>query len=241
MWDTFKRRSSGSGLWSGPAISSFNARRHSSFIPQTTHMEPSTRATAASFHDVFGILGVPMMSAFALSSMAMLFTAIIQVYPDEIGNLVLGTQSLDNGDFLMFSQASVWMVAASTTMLMLFVIGYFALIVCMFSFRYPSLLKLISRPPRTASLAHKLTVRLIARTRIIRWLPRATAIQPLEAPKLSVKVKAMALKRVSSVRQRVASQVLFEFTSTEGQYHEYHVSDQAIDTSASFTYMTSAY
>lgn len=197
-------------------------RRNTDFASTAPSAAPPLTYTAG-FYDVFGYLGIPMVTAFTLSAIAMVFSAVVQVYPDEIGNLALQTRSLDHGDFLMFSRPSMWMVATSALTLLLFSMGYVSLLVFMFSFRKRSLIGSISRPPRTASLAHRLFVRCLewCKTRLP-FVKRDAAVchadeqRPNAAP-------SMRLKRLNSTRKQGMSNLVFEFTSIEGLYHEYYV------------------
>lgn len=205
----------------GSSSSAILSRRHS-FVPANEPL-PSVQSMTAGFFDVFGYLGVLMVVAFAFSALAMIFLAFVQLFPDEIGNLILHTQSLDNGDFLMFSQASPWLVALSAAVLLLFSSGYSALIAVMLWFRSPKLLLMVSRPSRTASIGHRILARFLAQSRVMRLIPLLATVRPSDGSPLRRKGQVHMLHRVSTVRRHLASRVIFEFTSIEGQFHEYHV------------------
>lgn len=207
----------------GSSSSAILSHRHSSFVPATKPL-PLDHNFTAGFFDVFGYLGVLMVIAFLLSSLALIFLAFVQIFPDEIGNAILNTQSLDNGDFLMFSQASFWLVAISSTTLLLFSSGYAALIAVMLWFRSPRLLQMVSRPSRTASIGNRVLARFISRSQLMRWVPYLRSVRPSEISAARKADRIHILQRVGTVRRHLASRLIFEFTSIEGQFHEYHVS-----------------
>lgn len=166
-----------------------------------------------------------MVVAFALSAMAMAFTTVVQIYPDEIANMLLQTQALDHGDFLMLSRPSMWIVVTSALMLLFFSSGYVALIAIMFSFRKRSLISSISHPSRTPSLVHRLVVRFIAWCRMrLTFIKLEDVACPTETAPRRRSMSSRVLKRTSSTIKHGMSTFLFEFTSTEGLYHEYYVS-----------------
>lgn len=54
---------------------------------------------AATFNDVFGFLGAPMIIVFVLSAVWTFTLAYIQVHPTEMANSIMNTTHFDNGEF----------------------------------------------------------------------------------------------------------------------------------------------
>ncbi|GMF42603.1 unnamed protein product [Phytophthora lilii] len=91
-------------------------------------------AEVASFHDVFGYLGIPMIVVFVLSAVWTFTLAYIQVHATEMANSVMNTTNFDNGEFWLLPHPEDSIVISSAVMLSLFGIGYTALVVMMLLF-----------------------------------------------------------------------------------------------------------
>ncbi|KAH7488068.1 uncharacterized protein KRP23_2026 [Phytophthora ramorum] len=105
-------------------------------------VEPSTRSTprrsveprpsvtelvvaeVATFYDVFGFLGVPMIIVFVLSALWTFILAYIQVHATKMANSVMNTTNFDNGEFWLLPHPEDTLVVPSVVMLSLFGIGY---------------------------------------------------------------------------------------------------------------------
>ncbi|KAE9035724.1 hypothetical protein PR001_g9182 [Phytophthora rubi] len=88
----------------------------------------------ATFHDVFGFLGVPMIIMFVVSAAWTFMLAAIQVHADTIANAIMGTTEFDDGEFWLLPKPETSLVVASVVMLALFGIGYTALAVTILFF-----------------------------------------------------------------------------------------------------------
>ncbi|KAG6610751.1 uncharacterized protein IUM83_08164 [Phytophthora cinnamomi] len=86
---------------------------------------------AATFYDVFGFLGIPMMIVFILSAIWTFTLAYIQVHPTEMANSVMNTTNFDNGEFWQLPHQDDSIVIASVAMLSLFGTGYAGLVLVM--------------------------------------------------------------------------------------------------------------
>lgn len=91
-------------------------------------------AEVASFHDVFGFLGVPMLLVLSLSALWIFTLAYIQVHANEMANAVMNTTYFDNGEFWLLPRPDDSIVISSTVILVLFGIGYTGLVVVMIFF-----------------------------------------------------------------------------------------------------------
>ncbi|KAL3661502.1 hypothetical protein V7S43_013262 [Phytophthora oleae] len=105
-----------------------------------TSLEPRTSVVelviteVATFHDVFGFLGVPMIIVFALSTVWTFTLAYIQVHATEMANSVMNTTNFDNGEFWLLPHPNEAIVVSSAVLLSLFGIGYAGLIAAMLLF-----------------------------------------------------------------------------------------------------------
>jgi hypothetical protein len=88
----------------------------------------------ATFYDVFGVLGVPMIIMFVVSAAWTFMMAAIQVHADTIANTVMNTTEFDNGEFWLLPKPSSGIVISSVILLSLFGIGYTGLAVVMVFF-----------------------------------------------------------------------------------------------------------
>jgi hypothetical protein len=91
-------------------------------------------AEVATFHDVFGFLGVPMIVVFVMSAIWTFTLAYIQVHATEMANSVMNTTNFDNGEFWLLPRPDDDIVISSAIMLSLFGIGYSGLVVMMLLF-----------------------------------------------------------------------------------------------------------
>ncbi|KAG2844221.1 hypothetical protein PC112_g2298 [Phytophthora cactorum] len=91
-------------------------------------------AEVATFFDVFGLLGVPMIIMFVLSAAWTFMLAVIQVHADEMANIIMNTTDFDNGKFWLLPQPESALIVSSVVLLSLFGIGYAGLAVIMLFF-----------------------------------------------------------------------------------------------------------
>ncbi|ETM01903.1 hypothetical protein L917_01547 [Phytophthora nicotianae] len=91
-------------------------------------------AEVATFFDVFGWLGVPMIIMFILSAAWTFMLAVIQVYADEMANIIMNTTEFDNGKFWLLPQPESELIISSVVLLALFGVGYAGLAVIMIFF-----------------------------------------------------------------------------------------------------------
>ncbi|KAG1706737.1 hypothetical protein DVH05_027590 [Phytophthora capsici] len=91
-------------------------------------------AEVATFHDVFGVLGVPMIIVFLLSAAWTFVLAAIQANADEMANSIMNTTHFDNGEFWLLPKPDPAIIISSVVLLTLFGIGYMALAVTMLFF-----------------------------------------------------------------------------------------------------------
>lgn len=88
----------------------------------------------ATFYDVFGILGVPMIIMFVVSAAWTFMLAAIQVHADSIANTIMNTTEFDDGEFWLLPKPDTSIVVASVVLLACFGIGYTALAVTIIFF-----------------------------------------------------------------------------------------------------------
>ncbi|GMF66270.1 unnamed protein product [Phytophthora lilii] len=91
-------------------------------------------AEVATFYDVFGVLGVPMIIMFVVSAAWTFMMAAIQLHADSIANTIMNTTDFDNGDFWLLPKADSSVIVSAVVLLTLFGIGYTALAVTMIFF-----------------------------------------------------------------------------------------------------------
>ncbi|KAG7400242.1 hypothetical protein PHYBOEH_006580 [Phytophthora boehmeriae] len=114
-------------------------RRHVAADTKTS-IEPNASfaetviAEVASFHDVFGFLGIPMIIVFVLSALWTFALAYIQVHATSMANNIMNTTEFDNGEFWLLPHPNDGIVISSVVMLGLFGIGYSGLVVIMVVF-----------------------------------------------------------------------------------------------------------
>ncbi|EGZ09472.1 hypothetical protein PHYSODRAFT_305001 [Phytophthora sojae] len=95
----------------------------------------------ATFHDVFGILGVPMVIMFLVSAAWTFMLVAIQVHAATIANAVMNTTEFDNGEFWLLPKPETPLVVASAILFTLFGVGYTALAVMIVFFYRAGALK----------------------------------------------------------------------------------------------------
>ncbi|KAJ8574714.1 hypothetical protein ON010_g4498 [Phytophthora cinnamomi] len=88
----------------------------------------------ATFYDVFGFLGTPMIIVFLLSAAWTFMLAAIQVDANFIANAIMNTTHFDNGQFWLLPKPEAEIVISSTVLLLLFGVGYLALAITMVFF-----------------------------------------------------------------------------------------------------------
>lgn len=113
-------------------------RRHSSVMararPSTVH---AVTKVGDSFFDVFGVLGVPMITAFLCSAVLMFGQAYVQVVPSTFANLLMNTSAYDEGEFWhLEQQTDAGTTTAAAVLLAIFGFGYIVLVVYMLFFRH---------------------------------------------------------------------------------------------------------
>ncbi|POM62021.1 hypothetical protein PHPALM_28871 [Phytophthora palmivora] len=91
-------------------------------------------AEVATFHDVFGFLGVPMIVVFLLSAAWTFVLAVIQARADSMANTIMNTTHFDSGEFWLLPKPEAAIIFSSVVLLSLFGIGYTALAVIMIFF-----------------------------------------------------------------------------------------------------------
>ncbi|KAE9210490.1 hypothetical protein PF004_g16178 [Phytophthora fragariae] len=110
----------------------------------------------ATFYDVFGVLGVPMLILFGVSAGWTFMLAAIQVHADTMANTIMKTTEFDNGEFWLLPKADTGIIIAAVVLLTLFGIGYTALAVTMVFFYHAGV-------PKEADLAQSRTVSPVAK------------------------------------------------------------------------------
>ncbi|POM58586.1 Hypothetical protein PHPALM_36748 [Phytophthora palmivora] len=110
-----------------------------------------------SFYEVYGYLGIVMLLAFTLSSLAMIYMAVVQVIPNWTANFLMGTDTLDNGNFLLMTKPSIVIVVTSTLMLSSFACLYISLIVFMLSYNSENTINNLAQAPNPKSLSYRLS------------------------------------------------------------------------------------
>ncbi|KAL3672545.1 hypothetical protein V7S43_001842 [Phytophthora oleae] len=114
--------------------------RVSGLMPRLSGLEPRlsivnvVAAEVATFHDVFGVLGVPMIIVFLLSAAWTFVLAAIQANADAMANSIMNTTHFDNGEFWLLPKPDPAIIISSVVLLSLFGIGYTALAVTMLFF-----------------------------------------------------------------------------------------------------------
>ncbi|CEG40134.1 uncharacterized protein PHALS_10351 [Plasmopara halstedii] len=91
-------------------------------------------AEVATFFDVFGFLGVPMVFMFILSAAWTFMLAVIQVCADDMANIIMNTTDFDNGKFWLLPRPNDAVIYSSTVLLTVFGAGYLGLAIKMLFF-----------------------------------------------------------------------------------------------------------
>ncbi|KAI9983785.1 hypothetical protein PInf_007860 [Phytophthora infestans] len=98
------------------------------------HVVNIVATEAATFYDVFGVLGIPMIITFVVSAAWTFVMAAIQIHADSIANTIMNTTEFDNGEFWLLPKPEKSIVVSSVVLLTIFGIGYTALAVTMMFF-----------------------------------------------------------------------------------------------------------
>ncbi|EEY53986.1 uncharacterized protein PITG_07669 [Phytophthora infestans T30-4] len=98
------------------------------------HVVNIVATEAATFYDVFGVLGIPMIITFVVSAAWTFVMAAIQIHADSIANTIMNTTEFDNGEFWLLPKPEKSIVVSSVVLLTIFGIGYTALTVTMMFF-----------------------------------------------------------------------------------------------------------
>lgn len=160
---------------------------------------------AESFFDVFGVLGIPMIAAFLMSSAALLNQAYIQIYPAKYVNMVMNTADLDDGDFWMMPKSEALPTVVSTVILVFFAGCYQGLILFAVFFRHRALL-------------HQARHQTVSPSKTMQRLAEPAALDPQPG---SVSVA----DRIRSIQRRIAK-AYAQFSSLDGVYNKYYVSSR---------------
>ncbi|KAL3672544.1 hypothetical protein V7S43_001841 [Phytophthora oleae] len=88
----------------------------------------------ATFYDVFGVLGVPMILMFMVSAAWTFMMAAIQVHGDTMANTIMNTTTFDNGEFWLLPKPETSIVVSSVILLSIFGLGYTGLAIMMMFF-----------------------------------------------------------------------------------------------------------
>lgn len=195
----------------------------------------------SAFFDVFGRLGVPTLATLALSALSRFFLALVQVFPTEIVNAAMSTESFDNGEFWLLPYPERAIVVFATGLLVLFGIGYLWLVVLMlFGRRLPfarwSSLSAPTTTPaeavavapaqaqtrRRVELPHRLRMWFVRARDLLRAIRHADLVtEPSRTDSV-----ASTSHRTSSMARRKQSivGVIRETTSHDGKYRQFYVS-----------------
>ncbi|KAH7467392.1 uncharacterized protein KRP23_11716 [Phytophthora ramorum] len=98
-------------------------------------------AEVATFYDVFGFLGIPMVVVFFLSAAWTFTLAVIQANANAMANKIMNTTNFDKGEFWLLPEPEPAIIVSSVVLLALFGIGYTALAINMLFFyrsRHPN-------------------------------------------------------------------------------------------------------
>ncbi|OWZ15486.1 hypothetical protein PHMEG_00010853 [Phytophthora megakarya] len=106
--------------------------------PEALEPRPSivnvVAAEVATFHDVFGFLGVPMIIVFLVSAAWTFVLAAIQAHADMMANEIMNTTNFDSGEFWLLPKPKPAIIISSVVLLTLFGAGYTALAITMIFF-----------------------------------------------------------------------------------------------------------
>ncbi|ETK95046.1 hypothetical protein F441_02073 [Phytophthora nicotianae CJ01A1] len=181
-----------------------------------------------SFYEVYGYLGLVMLLAFTLSLLAMVYMTVVQVIPNWTANFLMGTDTLDNGEFLLMSKPSLTIVVTSSLMLSVFACLYLWLIVFMLSYNSESTVNNLSQAPDPTSLSYRLPQKLLPFLRRLQAQTggeRTATIRNASSRVRSfenLKSFSAKIQRTSSLHSQTASRLILDFTSMEGTYHRYY-------------------
>lgn len=171
------------------------------------------------FYEVYGTLGLVMLLAFTLSFLAMVYMTVAQVMPNWMANFLMGTASLDKGEFLLMSKPSQAIVVTSALMLSVFACLYLWLIVFMLSYNSETTVNNLAQAPNPKSLSYHVMQKLLPLLKRIQAQTRRTPYQTPAAvvttpPKkrsfenLGMKVNRSSLSSSQTPRPRRLARVL---------------------------------
>ncbi|KAL3667661.1 hypothetical protein V7S43_007214 [Phytophthora oleae] len=119
-------------------ISILTPRSSGGTWPESQGPRPSIATVVATevatFYEVFGFLGVPMLIVFVLSAAWTFMLAVIQVHANEMANTIMNTTEFDGGNFWLLPQPDKGLEVSSVVLLSLFGAGYTGLAVMMLFF-----------------------------------------------------------------------------------------------------------
>lgn len=162
-----------------------------------------------SFFDVFGVLGIPMIAAFFMSSAALVNQAYIQMYPAKYVNMVMNTAKLDDGDFWMMPQPEPMPKVVSAVILLFFAGCYLGLVLYTVCFRHRALMHEPAPPLQTVIPLKNLESEEISLN--------ATSKHPA-----SVSVCG----QLTAIQRCIVDSYITQFSSLDGIYNKYYVSRQ---------------
>ncbi|KAE9036855.1 hypothetical protein PR002_g6890 [Phytophthora rubi] len=173
-----------------------------------------------------------MLLAFTLSFLAMVYLTVVQIMPNWMANFMMGTATLDNGEFLLMSKPSQAIVVTSALMLSMFACLYLWLIVFMLSYNSETTVNNLARTPDPKSLSYRVMQKFLPLLkRIQAQTKRAssnTAAAVVSTPRNSSQTSSFGSRissfgsQTSSFGSRTASRLISDFTSIEGTYHRYY-------------------
>ncbi|GMF15337.1 unnamed protein product [Phytophthora lilii] len=157
------------------------------------------------FYSVYGNLGPITLLAFTLSAITMAYEVVVQITPNWTANFLMGTDKLDDGEFLVISKPSDAVVVISAFMFALFACLYVYLIVFMLSYNDASTIKRLAQPRGTDSLLIRIALKFLSIFTAMRFhgktvpreaKPTLAAVAALNQAK-KLKIYAVKMQRIS--------------------------------------------
>ncbi|GMF47711.1 unnamed protein product [Phytophthora lilii] len=192
-----------------------------------------------SFYEVYGTLGHVMLLAFTLSFLAMLYMTVVQIIPNWTANFLMGTDSLDNGEFLLMSKPSQTIVVTSALMLSVFACLYLWLIVFMLSYNSETTVNTLAQAPDPKSLSNRVMQKLLplmkriqaqtggapsgAASPVTNMSSRLRSFENIKTLSSKFNRTSSFGSRTSSFGSNTANRIISDFTSMQGTYHHYYV------------------
>ncbi|KAF1772350.1 Leucine-rich repeat domain, L domain-like [Phytophthora cactorum] len=84
------------------------------------HVVNIVATEVATFYDVFGVLGVPMIIMFVVSAAWTFMMAAIQIHADSMANAIMNTTEFDNGEFWLLPKPENSIIVSSVVLLTIF-------------------------------------------------------------------------------------------------------------------------